>query len=241
MTKMRSATADFLGDPNFPSKAIANRSKRIAYFQSLFKQYSRLHFTRYSDRPIAIAGLERRLQKAFETQGAFEIFTDGDKPKEERGLFHRSLLWQRSNEIKQEEKKIEEQTCGVYGWSWLAYKGGIDHFDLPFRSVDWEFDEIIPQWTRGQGLSTEPAIIATVREFNARGRLSGDMELTYDTQYTSAKEPKLQAKKMHYVLLVGQKRATTGRGETVYKRLGDGFMLGRFISFDTPGTRAHLC
>ncbi|KAF2825062.1 hypothetical protein CC86DRAFT_353840 [Ophiobolus disseminans] len=271
MTKMRNDTADFLGDPNFPSKANAkhsDRAKRIAYFQSLYKQYSRLNFTRYSDRPIAIAGLERRLQKAFETQGAFGIFDDGNKPKEERGLFHRSLLWQRSNETKQEEKKpIDFSSTGrrtrVPSWSWMAYKGGIDYFDPPFRSADWEFNDIIPPWTRGQGLSTESAprsnelaIIATVRDFNVRGRLSGDMELTYDTEQTSAsdgqraqcvvvakaKEPKSPAEeKMHYVLLVGQTRATTGRGEKVYKRLGAGFMLGRFISFDTPGTQAHLC
>ena len=133
--------ADFLGDPNFPNKAMrANRARKIAYFQGLYKQYSRLDFTRYSDRPFAIAGLEKRLQSAFNTRGAFGIFDDGDK--EDGGLFHRSLLWQRGEENGDlpNMPTIEfppARKVNVPSWSWMAYRGGIDYIDPPFDQADW--------------------------------------------------------------------------------------------------------
>ena len=88
--------ADFLGDPSFPDKAmrVKSRALKIEYFQGLYKQYSRLAFTRDFDRRIAIAGLEKRLLTAFGTRGRYGIF--GDSEKAESGLFHRSLLWQRN-------------------------------------------------------------------------------------------------------------------------------------------------
>jgi hypothetical protein len=49
-------------------------------------QYSRLLFSRIEDRPIAIAGLEKRLIGAFGTQGGFGVFAAPD------GLLQRSLL-----------------------------------------------------------------------------------------------------------------------------------------------------
>jgi hypothetical protein len=78
--------ADFLGDPKFPEKAMRKRRGwKIAYFQDLYKQYSRLQFTRIEDRAIAILGLENRLRVAYGVHGGFGIFDDGP----DGGLFHR--------------------------------------------------------------------------------------------------------------------------------------------------------
>lgn len=257
--------ADFLGDPNFPDKAMrANRAEKIAYFQGLYKQYSRLEFTQYEDRPVAIAGLEKRLQRAFGTKGAFGIFDDGDKT--DHGLFHRSLLWQRGEEPGDPPfmTRIDfppERNVHVPSWSWMAYKGGITYIDPLFQSADWEMEEIIPPWTRAGNRDTdttpqsgEIAILATVRDFDVAGRKQGEVDLTYDEERTRASDGQrtqcvIVAKtkggssnqvRRYYVLLVASTGATTGRGEKKYKRVGAGVMLGKFIILDSPGIAARI-
>ncbi|CAO2653752.1 Nn.00g031630.m01.CDS01 [Neocucurbitaria sp. VM-36] len=265
LARMRNNMANFLGDPQFPNKAMrANRAEKIAYFQGLYKQYSRLNFTRYEDRPIAIAGLEKRLQKAFGTIGGYGIFDDGDRPN--GGLFHRSLLWQRGEENGDNETLTpidfpSDRNIRVPSWSWMAYKGGIDYTDPPFESADWETKELIPPWTRGGNRDTdsaplegEIAILATVRDFTVAGRQPGEVELTYDTDRTRAsdgqraqcvivakgKEGRTENDRRHYVLLVTQKQVTTGRGEKVYERVGAGCMLGKYITLGTSGIAAKI-
>jgi hypothetical protein len=129
--------ADFPGDPNFPDKAMRVRPRALKneYFQGLYKQYSRLGFTRWEDWPIAIAGLEKRLQRAFGTKGRYGIFEDGNKP--DGGLFYRSLLWRRAwdSDEKRDDDALEvitfsaERRSHIPSWSWMAYKGCIDGQD----------------------------------------------------------------------------------------------------------------
>ena len=257
--------ADFLGDPAFPSKAMrANRARKIAYFQGLYKQYSRLQFSHFSDRPFAIAGLEKRLQSAFTTRGAFGIFDDGDK--ESGGLFHRSLLWQRGEE-KDDDKNLEGidfTGVKVPSWSWMAYKGGIDYIDPPFETADWERKEVIPPWTRGGGHGNAPvetesqdgeiALLARVRDFKVAGRQPDEVKITYDAERTSASDGQITqcvivAKikggssnllRRYYVLLVTAMQSTTGRGEKRYRRVGAGFMSGKYITLDGDGILARI-
>lgn len=252
--------ADFLGDPNFPEKAMHTQSRalKVSWFQELYKQYSRLDFTRYEDRPVAIAGLEKRLQRAFRTQGAFGIFDDGSRPN--GSLFHRSLLWQRGEE-REDEWRLSpiafppERRIRVPSWSWMAYKGGIGYADPPFKSATWERNDIVPPWTRctqQNGAPPEPEdvteIRATVRSFNTAGYRAGELKLVYDTDRTRgigdqrarcvvvarSNDTDVVNEKTFYVLLV------VAMGEDTYERAGAGFMLGRFIELSTPGTRATI-
>lgn len=255
--------ADFLGDPQFPSKAMrtTSRALKISYFQDLYQQYSRLEFSRIEDRPIAIAGLEKRLQRAFGTHGGYGIFDDGADGSH-GGLFHRSLLWQRGEDeasltpiVFPLKRKITVPT-----WSWMAYKGGIDYGDPPFQTADWEKNEIQPPWSRKDSSSTESApqdpdmaLGATVRDFTVAGRKADEVKLVYDTERTASDgqrpqcvivarsmEGKTDKEKRHYVLLVMPTGKMAGRGEAVYKRVGAGFLLGKFISLDKPGIKAKI-
>lgn len=204
--------ADFLGDPRFPSKAMLDPSRalKIEYFQGLYKQYSRLDFTRHEDRPFAIAGLERRLRDAFSTQGGFGIFDDGDRKQIDNGLFHRSLLWKRGEDdllemgIDGKEPKVEwlepidfpsERNIRVPSWSWMAYKGEIDYMDPPYGTADWETKEIIPPWTQGRKASSYPppadrdiALQVIVRDFNVAGSKPGEAKVVYDRERTMASD-----------------------------------------------------
>jgi hypothetical protein len=252
--------ADFLGDPKFPNKAMRtpSRALKIRYFQDLYRLYSKLDFSWIEDRPIAIAGLERRLQNAYGTSGGYGVFDDGP----DGGLFHRSLLWIRG-EFERSMTPIVfplQRNIKVPTWSWMAYKGGIDYEDPPFQKTEWEKNEIRPPWTRG-GIGSaettlqapEMALSAIVRDFRVDGRKSDEVRLVYDTERTASDGQRAQCviiarsteglsnhNKKYYVLLVMSTGTAAARGQATYKRVGAGFMLGKYIELKEPGTRAKI-
>jgi hypothetical protein len=260
-----STLAEFLGDSRFPEKAMRRtRAHKIEYYQDLYKLYSRLEFSRFEDRPFAIAGLEKRLQIGFGTKGGFGIFDDGDKP--ERGLFHRSILWQRGEELDPEVGLVPiefppEKNIHVPSWSWMAYQGGIDYTDPPGGTADWATDDISEPWTRGFGstISSAPqdgiiAIAATVRDFTVANRRPDEVKLVYDTGRTTSSDGqrvkcvvvakdkigRSEDSKRHYVLLVAPKATISGRGRRIYERIGAGFMLGKHIALAGAGIQAEI-
>jgi hypothetical protein len=257
--------ADFIGDPRFPEKAMRanSRALQIAYYQDLYKLYSRLQFSRDEDRPIAIAGLEKRLRQAFGTKGGFGIFDDGDK--DERGLFHRSILWRHGDEPEFENSlepiDFSKRNLHVPSWSWMAYKGGIDYTTPEGGTAEWETNDITEPWTRGFGSATHSApqdgiiaIPAVVRNFQVANRAPDEVKLFYDTGRVKGSDGqraqcvvvakdrrgRFEGLKRHYVLLVALKKAESGRGRKIYERIGAGFMLGKHIAFGEPGTEAEI-
>ncbi|KAK4222696.1 heterokaryon incompatibility protein-domain-containing protein [Podospora fimiseda] len=156
LTRMTNNQAAFLGDPNFPQLALTStKGAQIRVYESLYKTYSRLEFSKPSDRPIAIAGLEQRLVAAFNTHGGYGVF-DGD-------FFGRSLLWKRDSDDGM--KKIDfsagqmiempaRKSYRVPSWSWMAYEGPITFMDIPFRGVEWHYrgeNGIRSPWTPSTG------------------------------------------------------------------------------------------
>jgi hypothetical protein len=257
--------ADLLGDSSFPDKAMRVRSRalKVEYFQGLYKQYSRLSFTRWEDRPIAIAGLEKRLQRAFHTIGRYGIFDDGNRT--DGGLFHRSLLWRRAWKEAEESDgdALEaisfsaERNSHVPSWSWMAYKGSIDYTDPPYKSSTWETRELIPPWTRGRhhdpDANEDVAIAAVARNFDLKGRDPKEVKIAYDTEKSSegqrvqcvivarSNDARSDLDRRYYVLLVIPTQDRTEDGIWVkYKRVGAGFMLGKHIALNMPGTEIWI-
>ena len=259
--------ADFLGDPRFPAKAMrtTSRALKISYFQELYKQYSRLNFTRPDDRPFAIAGLEKRLLNAYDTPGGYGVFDDGTTA--DGGLFHRSLLWRRGEEKGDapELKHIDfpaERNIHVPSWSWMAYTGGIEYADPPFQRAIWETDDIVPPWTRGniQDTSSVPpygvvAIPAKVREYEIIEERPNDVKLVFDRARTSGSEGRRahcvvvarsnergldRQKRRYYVLLVSPTQQKMDRNVQAFRRVGAGYMLGKHIALDASGTPAMI-
>lgn len=254
--------ADFLGDPEFPRKAMqGNRARKIAYFQDLYKLYSRLNFSYNKDRPFAIAGLEKRLQNGFGTQGEYGIFDDGNLVN--GGLFHRSLLWKRG-ESEDDVAALTpiqfppERNINVPTWSWMAYVGGIDYDDPVFQTADWETEEItVGPWTedakkdKSASLDGRIGIKAIIRDFDVKGRSKDDVKTTYDDPERRTTGPNGEraqcvvvakakarteeiprADKRHYVLLVVPTGDVDPAGTKEYNRVGMGFMLGKYITWD---------
>jgi hypothetical protein len=254
-----STLASFIGDPNFPEVAIkSSRGGKIRLYQDLYIQYSRLKFTRISDRPIAIAGLEKRLIHDFNTYGGFGVFDDG------RGLLRRSLLWHRGSDESTLERIVfpADRQMIIPTWSWMAYKGGIDYLELPFDGVDWEEEEIRSPWTPGsRGVwhtGDQAGIVelsAVAREFDFTGTTGPESKIIYDNPARSSgpNQPvkcvvvgrlkgagQNERNKMHYVLLVTTNPSQVTRGGQVCERVGVGHVLGRWIKLDQPGTLVKI-
>ncbi|RSL99222.1 hypothetical protein CEP52_009893 [Fusarium oligoseptatum] len=131
LMKLANDKAAFLGDSDFPNSILEYyKGGRIVLSQNLFKMYSTLKFTKSSDRPIAISGLEKRLMSAFKTRGGYGVF---------QAFFERSLLWQRP-ESGSLARIAYPSDRNVPSWSWMSYDGSITYVDAPFEEVDWTKD-----------------------------------------------------------------------------------------------------
>lgn len=112
----------------------------------LYQHYSRLALSHTADRPLAIAGLEKRMVQALHTHagvcGGYGILRS-NRPEYE-SLLGRSLLWQRGSGGRV-LKRIKLNTR-IPSWSWMAYDGPIDYVDLPFGKVYWYTEEIKVSW-----------------------------------------------------------------------------------------------
>ncbi|KAI1079560.1 hypothetical protein F5B20DRAFT_581016 [Whalleya microplaca] len=243
LAKMNNKLASFTGDPNFPEVALQyTKGGKIRLYQALYSQYSRLAFTRSSDRAIGIAGLEKRLARAFDTKGGFGVF---DNNKE--SFFHRSLLWLRgSDELSLSRITFPaELQMTVPSWSWMAYTGGIDYLDPPFDGMEWEQQNIQSPWflgtsdfvyTAGQAGVCEIGACASdfvIKDFGkGSSRIVNDMPNRSDGPGPSVKcvvigrqkghQPPEQ--RTHYVVLVSHKHVAGGK--EVYERVGVGYMPG---------------
>ncbi|KAH8779028.1 hypothetical protein BGZ57DRAFT_761135 [Hyaloscypha finlandica] len=259
LAKMHHKFASFVGDPNFPEAAIKVLGGKIPLYQNLYTHYSRLKFPRYSDRPIAIAGLEKLLIRTFDTRGGFGVFDDG------RGLLHRSLLWNRGSDEASLDKITSpaDSQIMVPTWSWMAFKGGIDYLDLPFDGGDLEEQEIRFPWTpdsRGvwptgdQGGVVELSAVA--RDLDFTGKTGAESKLIYDHLPNSGdssqsvkcvivgrlREDAGQSEqtRIHYVLLVTAKASYITEGALVCERVGVGHLLGQWIRLDQPGIPVRI-
>ncbi|KAI0432395.1 heterokaryon incompatibility protein-domain-containing protein [Xylaria sp. FL1042] len=261
MTRMKNNQAALLGDPKFP-KVVTDSPKggQIRLYEHLYKQYSRLQFTKIYDRPLAIAGLEQRLIRAFDTQGGYGIFAR---------YFGRSLLWQRDVVFAPQGiipiQFPKSQKYKVPSWSWMAYEGAITFMDPPFGEIEWEEREVRSPWSGPTFTSllhsnnTSNAnwyttnskeridLSVTVRDFLS----SADAHVIYDTGERPDKRVlkcviigrrKIKAKsdgeQIYYVLVVAQK-GDMGH-DAKYERIGVGSLPGSSITLEGTGVPAQV-
>ena len=127
LSSMRKSKPFILSDPRFPRAIVfVQRQDKIRLFQELFTLYSRLGITFNTDRPIAILGLTKALEKFLGTSVRYGVFEK---------FLHRSLLWRRSGPTTQRIQYKEENR--VPSWSWMAYEGPMEYLDIEFDSVEW--------------------------------------------------------------------------------------------------------
>lgn len=266
-----SKLASFLGDSRFPEVGMrSTHGGKIRLFQDLYSKYSHLELSHDTDRPVAIAGIEKNLVSSFKVQGGYGVLDDAGS-----GLLWRSLLWQRAHDAPNGLKRINFQSAegdttaimSIPSWSWMAYKGEIDYLDLPFDGVDWEEEDIRSRWLSGteslwsySGDSLTCPLELTVRgrSFDlqaARASDSGDIILDDPHGLTDELEPFLKCvilgrskgqthdpgdARTSYVLLVTPAEAPDGGSTPIYTRVGVGYMPGDLIDLDKEAVPGEL-
>jgi hypothetical protein len=235
----------------------STRGSKILYYQDLYMQYSRLAFSRIEDRPIAISGLEKRLIRAFNAHagvyGGYGVFDDGVGG----GLLHRSLLWQRGADEHSMERIVfpTDRDVAVPTWSWMAYKGGIDYLELPFKHVKWEEDDIRSPWRPKNTESSQAAdqaasysLTATARDFDTSAAIGDEkVEVVHDIPgkpgnrtlkcVVVGREEGTQSidEKRHYLLIISPKGHSYTEPAPVFERVGVAYMPGKCIALDVSG------
>jgi hypothetical protein len=143
----------------------------------------------------------------------------------------------------------------------MGYEGAIDYLDLPLGGMEWELpdDEILGPWAEGGTESWHTgdgkgvvALSATARRFKMDRDNGEDFELFYDMAKPSQMEEKalkcvVAGKRRmkagfptnettHYVLLIAPKKTDSPRRDKIYKRVGVGYMAGKFIDLGAIGS-----
>lgn len=112
--------------------------------------YSTLALSHKTDKPHAVAGLERRIEHAFKSESLHGVLWRGSWAQ-------RTLLWCAA---KSGSLKRIDYTSGVEqppaSWSWMAYDGRIAFLDIPFAGVEWFHSNIRGPPTAGErGIEAE--------------------------------------------------------------------------------------
>ncbi|KAK3349549.1 heterokaryon incompatibility protein-domain-containing protein [Lasiosphaeria hispida] len=217
MAFLTNQAASFLGDPRFPEMVTrGNLEDQRQVFQTVFKMYSNLELTYATDRPRAIAGIERRLASVMGSSVAFGVFSGS-------GCLHHSLLWRRVGDTLLQQ--INSSTFFVPTWSWMAFDGAIDYLDVAPAGVIWNTH--ISFVSSMAEVHTELGV--PVVAFNL-DNMSRDLELLIlDGQHTAdvrnlgcvivgRRELPQGQEDEYYILVVSP--APAGRTNIEYQRLG---------------------
>ncbi|KAJ4184958.1 hypothetical protein NW755_008872 [Fusarium falciforme] len=242
LMKLTNDQAAFLGDSDFPNSILESyKGGRIVLSQNLFKMYSTLKFTKSSDRPIAISGLEKRLMSAFKTRGGYGVF---------QAFFERSLLWQRpeSGSLARITYPVDRN---VPSWSWMSYDGSITYVDAPFEEVDWtkEYESPFeaktgrPYWGIHENNPSPIIKSKSARRFSPSADRERVLErIRFDLETSKHLQPEAlrcivigksrssdpEDDTLHYVLVI---TAFSSRTPEAYVRVGVGVLLKSLISW----------
>lgn len=228
------------------------RGQRILYYQDLYKTYSKLGFSHWEDRAVAMNGLEQRLAWGFKCRGKFGILGDSIQA-DHKSLLYRSLLWTRAlNKDSLRKIEIPPHRERIPTWSWMAFQGEIDYLSVPFDQVDWEA-ELRSPWeateTKSTGRSGQPSIRArayglSLREtsldvnlvFNSRDQLQPLISNALCVVVGRARGRVPERSRIHYVLLV-RPFDSVGSSTNVRtcERVGAGSLPRGSIDFRHPG------
>jgi hypothetical protein len=205
----------------------------------LYSQYSNLAFSRITDRPFAISGLEQRLIGAFETKGGYGVF---DK------FFERGLLWQRAG---REFGRILNLVPKMPSWSWMAYYGGIEYIAVPFGYSEWNGDLLSPFQQNRDSMRAQwhtadvqcVAVKASARRFASESAIQHivldepsrrlPLELLRCVVVGTLRQlpGNIKDQQKNYVLAIMP--TTAGEGCKTYERVGAGILERRDIDFQS--------
>jgi hypothetical protein len=120
---------NLLGSSNFPVLArICDPVLQNSFvFENTFATFSKLALTHLEDRPVAILGLAKRLEKYYKTEITYGIV---------HRYLHKSLLWQRASH-KRMLQTYQPGVGGLPSWSWMSLQGEIRYNTSHLYGISW--------------------------------------------------------------------------------------------------------
>ncbi|KPM37809.1 hypothetical protein AK830_g8766 [Neonectria ditissima] len=239
--RLNNSKAAFLGDANFPKSALEYyRDGRQMLIQDLYERYSRLAFSKSSDRSVAILGLQKRLARAFKTEAEYGFFA---------AYFSRGILWKR-DQVQGMKRITQPPGRRVPSWSWFSRGGMIKYMELKFERITWLKDDFETYFTRQLATDSEQASgsksgggIPTIRglarkmitakeELLVHATFDDDLECEVDDLRCVAigrDKPVSGLKDLMFYLLVIQ-RIGSVLGEVTYERVGVASLMSQHVA-----------
>jgi hypothetical protein len=237
LIELLSESAALLGDPDFPRILDpAKHGERILRFQELYQQYSRLDLSADYDRPAAIDSLQQRLRNTMNVEGEWGVLDD----RTNQGLLRRSLLWCRGSDTNRLNRIIfPSSRKPAPSWSWMAFSGGIDYFVLKWSAYQWI--DIKSPWSRTEDAVDSNVFIGKAKTLIYSVAETSEHKIVFDDPTSSGaqgymaivlgieKTPKDIADKRHYILVVRLDVDAATNFDSVYERVGAGYVPGRYL------------
>ena len=246
LTTHYSPKASFLGDSNFPHSVDAYKEgKTLQLYQDLYERYTTLGLSYPTDRPRAIAGLEKRLMDALRSAGGYGIFQSN---------FHRNLLWHRQRS-KTTLKRIEFEPYQdkIPSWSWMAFEGEIRYMNVPFGDIERAVDIVSPFENLTIGMSysdTSPASAAQLQVPVYNLAVEDPSELILDEPDRKLTRPfecviignskKIRDEQQTYYALIVCKLGKEEGALSIYERVGVAYLKTKEIQLGQSGKRVQI-
>lgn len=110
--------------------------------QHFYTEYSALALSHKSDRAQAVAGLQRRIARAFGSAADHGVLWRWPE---------RTLLWRRAADALTRIEYPHHCAATPPSWSWMAYDGCITFLEIPFADVEWTGNVHQPPGSTGDG------------------------------------------------------------------------------------------
>lgn len=183
--------------------------------------YSKLAFSKKTDRSVALQGLEHRLARTMNTKVQFGILEN---------MLGRSLLW-RAATPQSMERIVFDADRDVPSWSWMAYMGAIDYEEVPFDDTEWHIENIRnpfgkERYARARDFSLDESDFAQQIFLDEPGAFNDQTYQCVVIGKQGTKRNAAEEDRLHYVMVI--KASATRSG--FHERAGIGRLWGRQIS-----------
>ncbi|KAI3393859.1 hypothetical protein diail_3534 [Diaporthe ilicicola] len=229
LAQLRNSQSRFLGDSNFPSFSLQfYEDESVHLVQQLYADYSALKFTAAKDRCRAIAGLQRRIARAFESAATHGVLWRWPG---------RTLLW-RAAQPGALARIYYDRDCDSAApppsWSWMAYDGRIEFMDTPFAGVDWRRNVRGPPDAEGDGRVAAEAsdLLVDGADLMARAVLDEQGVEYVEGSWKGVVMAWREDDAARYVLLICPVETSSPSGD-LYERVGVATLLRSHLSADT--------
>ncbi|ROV88658.1 hypothetical protein VMCG_10306 [Cytospora schulzeri] len=231
LTQLQNPQSRFLGDSNFPAFGLQfYKDERIRLVQHFYTAYSALALSHTSDRAQAVAGLQRRIARAFGSAADHGVLWRWPE---------RMLLWRRAADALT-RIDYDHSAAPPPSWSWMAYDGRITFLDIPFADVEWMGNVHKPSGSEGDGRVQAVASWLRVDGAELMERAVLDVQGVENVEESwrcvllgKNRTGEDEDDAAHYVLLIRPIVSSSGQPDDLYERVGVATLLASHLSAET--------